>query len=176
LLFFFFFSQYIGDNGEVSINFIEKIFPDDNTTINNQLRNQNHILQKLEYIENDNDHGFAINEKFKLTEKAKDKFLAGIKGKAALNKKDFIFSKDIKERQMYYNSREDEQIRKLENLLLPDNPKNVTERLLDSGLRTGFTCLFSGPPGTGKTETVYQIARKTGRDLMVVDISQIRSM
>jgi SpoVK/Ycf46/Vps4 family AAA+-type ATPase len=93
-----------------------------------------------------------------------------------MNKKDFLFSKNIKEKQMYYNSGEGEQIKKLENLLLHDNLENVRKRLVQSGLRTGFTCLFSGPPGTGKTETVYQIARKTGRDLMVVDISQIRSM
>lgn len=42
-------------------------------------------------------------------------------------------------------------------------------------MRKGFTCLFYGAPGTGKTETVYQLARRTGRDLMVVDVSQIKS-
>lgn len=45
----------------------------------------------------------------------------------------------------------------------------------DKGLRSGFTCLFYGSPGTGKTETVYQIARESGRDLFIVDVSQIKS-
>ena len=45
----------------------------------------------------------------------------------------------------------------------------------EKGLRSGFTCLFYGAPGTGKTETVYQIARESGRDLFIVDISQIKS-
>ena len=45
----------------------------------------------------------------------------------------------------------------------------------DSGFRCGFTCLFYGAPGTGKTETVLQLARKTGRDIMQVNISQIKS-
>ena len=41
-------------------------------------------------------------------------------------------------------------------------------------MRKGFACLFYGTPGTGKTETVLQIARKTGRDIMQVDMSQMR--
>lgn len=46
----------------------------------------------------------------------------------------------------------------------------------DSGFRCGFTCLFYGSAGTGKTETVLQLARQTGRDIMQVNISQIKSM
>jgi SpoVK/Ycf46/Vps4 family AAA+-type ATPase len=42
-------------------------------------------------------------------------------------------------------------------------------------MRKGFACLFYGPPGTGKTETVYQIARETGRDIIMVDISETKS-
>ena len=43
------------------------------------------------------------------------------------------------------------------------------------GFRGGFACLFYGGPGTGKTETVYQLARRTGREIMVVDVPQIKS-
>lgn len=39
----------------------------------------------------------------------------------------------------------------------------------------GFACLFYGAPGTGKTETVYQLSRLTGRNIMVVDVPQIKS-
>ena len=42
-------------------------------------------------------------------------------------------------------------------------------------MRTGFACLFYGAPGTGKTETVMQLARQMKRDVMVVDFAQIRS-
>lgn len=43
-------------------------------------------------------------------------------------------------------------------------------------MRKGFACLFYGAPGTGKTETVYQIARQTGRDILIVNVSEIKSM
>ena len=46
----------------------------------------------------------------------------------------------------------------------------------ETGFRCGFTCLFYGEPGTGKTETVLQLAKQTGRDIMQVNISQIKSM
>ena len=45
----------------------------------------------------------------------------------------------------------------------------------DTGFRCAFTCLLYGAPGTGKTETVLQLARQTGRDIMQVNISQIKS-
>ncbi|GHV11539.1 hypothetical protein FACS1894162_7090 [Bacteroidia bacterium] len=62
------------------------------------------------------------------------------------------------------------------SLLKEENFKRIKERLADKGMRTGFACLFHGAPGTGKTETVYQIARETGRDIMLVDIAQTKSM
>ena len=39
---------------------------------------------------------------------------------------------------------------------------------------TGINVLLYGLPGTGKTELVQQLARETGRDIFVVDMSQIR--
>jgi SpoVK/Ycf46/Vps4 family AAA+-type ATPase len=76
---------------------------------------------------------------------------------------------------MFYNSREANELQTLMSLLTEDNYSRILNRLDGKGMRKGFTCLFSGPPGTGKTETVYQIARETKRHVMVVDISQIKS-
>ena len=62
------------------------------------------------------------------------------------------------------------------SLLEPKQFDNICARLEEKGLRRGFACLFYGAPGTGKTETVLQLARKTGRDLMQVNVSEIKSM
>ena len=52
----------------------------------------------------------------------------------------------------------------------------VRKALEDRGMRTGFTCLFYGTPGTGKTESVYQLAKRTKRDIIMVDVSKLKSM
>ncbi|MCD8209141.1 MAG: ATP-binding protein, partial [Bacteroidales bacterium] len=48
-------------------------------------------------------------------------------------------------------------------------------RLSSNNMPTGIAALLYGHPGTGKTESVMQIARSTGRDVMHVDISQTKS-
>ena len=80
----------------------------------------------------------------------------------------------IKEKSLFFNTSEQEQIERLTSLLSTENLPSVQERLEEQGMRKGFACLFYGAPGTGKTETVLQIARQTGRDLMQVDIAGLR--
>jgi hypothetical protein len=136
----------------------------------------NHILQEMKLIENTNDNGFAVKDEFILTDKATDELLCELRGKQKINKNDFLPAVDIKEKRMFYNAGEEEKIEKLVSLLEPSHFRDIIDRLGEKGLRKGFACLFSGFPGTGKTETVYQIARRTGRDLMPIDVSQIKSM
>ena len=80
----------------------------------------------------------------------------------------------IKEKELFFNESEQQQIERLTSLLNPDNFPSIQQRLEEQGMRKGFACLFYGGPGTGKTETVLQIARQTGRDLMQVNIAGMR--
>jgi SpoVK/Ycf46/Vps4 family AAA+-type ATPase len=80
----------------------------------------------------------------------------------------------IKEKSLFFNTTEQEQIQRLTSLLSTENLPAIQQRLEEQGMRKGFACLFYGAPGTGKTETVLQIARQTGRDLMQVDIAGLR--
>ena len=82
---------------------------------------------------------------------------------------------DIPEKEMFYNPEAVGEVERLAQLLQPAQMDGVLARLKERGLRGGFTCLLYGGPGTGKTETVLQLARLSGRDIFQVDISQLRS-
>jgi hypothetical protein len=88
---------------------------------------------------------------------------------------DVIPSKDIKPKKLFFNREEKEKLGFVEQLLQPGNYSNLIKRLEKSGNKTGIAMLFSGLPGTGKTESVYQIARNTGRDICRVNISETKS-
>ncbi len=81
----------------------------------------------------------------------------------------------IQEKQLYYNTDEQKQVQHLATLLSPDMFDAVQHRMEEQNLRKGVACLLYGGPGTGKTETVLQIARQTGRDILQVNIAGLRS-
>ena len=82
----------------------------------------------------------------------------------------------IKDKQLFYNDDENRQLDTITSLLKRENFISLQERMEKKGYPTGVSILLYGGPGTGKTETVFQLARKTGRDIIQVDISQSKSM
>ena len=88
---------------------------------------------------------------------------------------DVITHDAIEERHLFYNHKVCEQTDRLARLMSDENYDAICQRLREKKLRTGFTCLFYGAPGTGKTETALQLARQTGRDVFRVELSQLRN-
>lgn len=83
---------------------------------------------------------------------------------------------DIVAKELFYNKPEKEQVGRLESLLEDGHFNGVQARLEEMGMRKGFNIILYGGPGTGKTETVMQLARKTGRDIFCIDMSKTKSM
>jgi len=135
----------------------------------------NHLLIDLKFIEFTNTNGFVNSDSWKVSDMAKKELLSELNVKGRDYKKNLILSDAIKPKKMFYNTRENEAIQTLASLLSNENYSKIQERLDGKGMRKGFACLFSGGPGTGKTETAYQIARETKRHIMKVDISEIKS-
>jgi hypothetical protein len=145
--------------------------------IKSRLKNGEHSLLEQNIIEYKNDDGFEDKERFQLTAKSKEKLFEEIEVKKhqAKSKKGLMLHKDITPKALYYNEREQSQIAQLSSLLQKESFVAVQENLQKNGMRKGFAAIFYGAPGTGKTETVYQIAHNTGRDIMAVDIAQTKS-
>jgi len=54
--------------------------------------------------------------------------------------------------------------------------KEVSKKLKSNGFPQGIVSILYGYPGTGKTASVHEIARVTGRNILQVDISNIKDM
>lgn len=180
LLFVFMAHLFIENNDDnILFSDIENIFDNDEIPgmYKRSLRNRNHGLFLKKLIENVNENGMARGDAFKLTDKAKEELLSEIDLSVNAGKSDngLIKADTLTKKQLIYNESERAQVDELTSILSDARFKDVQERLRKSGMRPGFCCIFYGAPGTGKTETVYQIARQTGRDIMRVDVDKIKS-
>ena len=169
------------DNEGLAIFAISDYYPEDwdCDNLRFQLKEGIHDLFKFNLIEHKCEDGIVNPEVYVLTSHTKDKLLAGYTPNKPSKHNQQIFNdlkkhNHIKEKFLFFNDSEQEQINLLTNLLKVENLPSVQNRLEEQGLRKGFACLFYGGPGTGKTESVLQIARQTGRNIMQIDIAGLR--
>lgn len=179
LLFIFMAHLFVENNDDrIGLGDIDDLF--DNNKIpfwcKRELRGHTSELFIRNLIENVNEDGMARPDFFKLTDFAKSDVLAELNLTVkAESDHSLIRSGSFPEKSLVYNASERSQIAELSSILSAGRFSEVQSRLRRAGMRAGFCCLFYGSPGTGKTETVYQIARKTGRDILRVDVDKIKS-
>lgn len=179
-LLFVFMAHLFVENNDDNIQFcdIEDIFDDEEIPgyLKRKLRAHESQLFYKKLIENVNEDGMARSDAFKLTEETKESMLSELSiSQIGKSEKGLIKHDTLSEKKLIYNHTEAEQIDQLSSILSEDRFNSVQQRLREAGMRPGFCCIFYGAPGTGKTETVYQIARLTGRDIMRVDVDRIKS-
>lgn len=144
-----------------------------------KLNEETNILNQLGYIECDCVEGLAEPYHYRLTKKAKEELLSEFSlltyKQRSVSLAKLIQSENIGVKHLFYNAKEKDQIDRLADLLSQDKFTVVKERMKEANMRSGFACIFYGSPGTGKTESVLQLARMTGRDVLQVDIARLRS-
>ena len=167
------------DDDDIRFGDIEDLY-DSKADFNNakgKLRNGEHKLQNKKLIEHKCVDGLADVTRYKLTEDAKRELLAEMKINASEEKlADMLDASKLPQKQLFFPKDIQQQVEELDCFFQQENFQKIQERMKEKGFRYGFACLFYGSPGTGKTETVYQLARKTGRNVMVVDVPQLKSM
>ena len=174
------FSHLFVNNNDNNIRFhdLDSLYDDKRLWSNVKLRLNigDHVLMKHKIVEYNKSDGFVDRESFRMTNEAKRELFVELHLPSMDEKSgDVIKSKDITPKKMFYGDKVECQIDELGNLLNDEQYNQIRTRMTDTGFRCGFTCLFYGAPGTGKTETVLQLARLTGRDILQVNISQIKS-
>ena len=87
-----------------------------------------------------------------------------------------IRAKDISTKKLFYNADENTQLQQISNVLQDDKFREMQRRLKEKTMPIGITVILHGVPGTGKTESVYQLAKNSGRNIFKVDISETKSM
>lgn len=177
------FSHLFVNNNDDNIRFHDLNFLYDDkhiwNCIKSTLNNDSHVLQSERFIEYNNDGGFVDRDTFRMTAEAKRVLFAELNLVSMNQDKkrgDLVKVEEITPKKLFYSDKISSQIAELGNLLDDVQYKQIRTRMKEKGFRCGFACLFYGEPGTGKTETVLQLARQTGRDILQVNISQIKSM
>jgi SpoVK/Ycf46/Vps4 family AAA+-type ATPase len=158
-------TEGIFDNTSERINYVLKILSNENKLISHS---------HIEIVE----ANFFNDTEIKLSESSL-KMLQELGLKLFANKKkrdNIIEPAKINSKTLYFNEFEHKQLNLLKTLLQEDNFKETQNRLQSKGLPKGVTALLHGLPGTGKTETVFQVAKDTNREIVKVDISQSKSM
>ncbi len=140
------------------------------------LKDGNHYLMQEGLIEHVCEDGVANTSQIHLTMKARQILLSEFHlhsnepNVSGLTKPDSLIKKDL-----FYTENNNHQVEELLSFLSPARYNEIRNRMKENGYRSGFACLFYGDPGTGKTETVFQLARQSGRSILSVNVPEIKS-
>ncbi len=152
-------------------------FMEDDECLKRHLANESTPLQRNGLVSFAIDEGFVNTDALSLSDKVKETFFSEIElaPEETVKTKDIISAETIVEKALFYNEAEGAQVSRLGDLLEEANFKAVQQRLTAVGMRKGFNAIFYGAPGTGKTASVYELARRSGRDIFRVDMSNLKS-
>ena len=159
---------------------LKNVFDSDGLFAYRRMLAGDHELVKQGLVEVVNHEGmFGPKDAISLTETAQTdllkldfNFVQKTKGKSFHN---VLKSDSITEKSLFFGEQNKASLDTLKELLDENRMIEIRQQLQSKGWGLGFTCLFYGAPGTGKTESVLQLARETGRDIMQVDISSVRT-
>ena len=135
-------------------------------------------LNTLNLVEKDKNQ-FGDRHRIKLSDKAvtmlRDMEAISFFTKESKNDK-LIYPDKIQKNNLFYNSSETQLLEPVESSMSKASFSKLQKRLKFNNMPVGVSVLLYGASGTGKTETVYQIAKKYKRPIFKVEISETKSM
>ena len=179
-MFFYICHRYVTfGNKSVDVDTLVNLsdFLEDDGRIRRHIANEFLPLQRNGLVCFANEDGFVDTNALSLSDQVKSEFFTEVvlAPEEAVKHRDIISAGSIQKKELFFNEAESAQVTRLENLLDAENFKEVQKRLLATSMRRGFNAIFYGAPGTGKTASVYELARRSGRDIFRVDMSKLKS-
>lgn len=171
------------DNEGIGPREVQLVYPHETTPyfrrIVDSMQKGTHVLFRENLIEHKCVDGMAETNLYVATDYLKHEILADFNPLDHSNKhvpkmNGVKSYRDITPKALFYNEEEQEQVGMLRNILSQDQLPIIQERLKSKGMRTGVCILMHGQPGTGKTATVYELARQTGRDIIQVQVTDFK--
>ena len=154
----------ITDTSRESVKFTQGLFNGVNTLISAGLvesRNSG-FMNDIEFYLTDKSVGLLENDSI-------------IISSGSISRNDTIKADTIATKPLFYNEKEKEQLTNLTGLLLEEKYAELKQRLNSKNLPLSLNVLLYGGPGTGKTESVLQLAKSSGREIIKIDISSTKS-
>ena len=141
-----------------------------------QFLDEKHCFMQHKFVEF-NQKGNMLEAKIQLTEEGKKFFLDEDYELYAcrIDESNLKKPEDIRAKKLFYSAQNQKQMDELTKSLTQSSYNRIKKSLKAKGLPCGIAVMLYGEPGCGKTESVYQLAKKTGRAIMHVDISQTKS-
>lgn len=150
----------------------------DGQTILRSFINNETNLQKLGLVEVTGST-YIQDATITITDKTKEIFFGKHAGlySTRITNKNIIKYESIFTKELFFDEGVKRELILLEQGLQDDNFIELRDTLKSKGfLNNGVTAILYGVSGGGKTSGVYQIARKTKRDILQLDLSEVRSM
>ena len=182
ILFYLICHECINGNSAYVTRILNRLYPArERNVAMKAIKEKRHRLQSLDLVETVTESSlFGERTSLQLTDKGKELYFEKdaqyFIDEAFISRKNTIRAADIKEKRLFFTEQEQRQLSMVGDSLMEDNYCRLIDRLEAKGLPKGIAILLYGAPGTGKTESVMQWARKTGRDIVHVDISAAKSM
>lgn len=88
----------------------------------------------------------------------------------------FIEPQKIEQKTLIFTEDQARQLNVLKELLKEENFRIAQEKLAANSASRGVLVMLYGSPGTGKTESVYQIAKECKRPVIKVEVSELHGM
>lgn len=179
VFYFVIWNTLCGQHGVDIDNLISSIFSSRSRQVvfaQSMVRGSNPLAKHelIEYVST----GFMNNFEANPTRKSADKLAEfDIIIKMPTSRRSTVIHPDtITSKELFYSEKEGQQLSAVTSILQEENYTQLVDRMTRKGLPQGVNILLYGAPGTGKTESVLQLAKQSGREIVKVDISNTKSM